>query len=317
MTRLLCFAVAMGLSTAAHAETFSFAVGGHHISISAASNCYRASCISVSVRGVFTSHRRHSDNVVTVAKVAPARPVPQALAVAAPVPVTAPAPAPQIAPATPPAETRVVATAPAAPPAPSLAATGSKDIAAPPSPPAAPVNTAATDQPVERVPLAQPGLDKLSAEAGAAKPPVTPPSAAALPAPDPAPVLKVAKVVDIERDDTPLGDWQTEGKIGAVRIEACGKTLCGYLINPSSHAKAETILINMRPNSDTEWRGSIFSRASGNTYNAIMTLKGANLLRVEACAIGHFFCSGNNWARIVRQPAALVTSRADDGGPRS
>jgi hypothetical protein len=314
MMRLLCFAVAMGLSTAAHAETFSFTVGSQHISISAGRNCYRASCISVSIPGTFTSHRRHSDNVVTAEKVAPAKPVPQALAVAAAVPVAAPAPAPRIAPAAPPAETRVVATAPAAP---SLTATDNKDITAPPLPPAAPVTTASNEQPVARTPLAQPVLDTLSAAPVAAKPALAPPSAAALPLPGPVPVLKVEKVVDTERDDTPLGDWQTEDKIGAVRIEACGKTLCGYLINPSSQAKGETILINMKPNSGTEWRGSIFSRASGNTYNATMRLKGANLLRVEACAIGHFFCSGNDWARIVRQPAPLVTSRDDDNGPRS
>ncbi len=122
-------------------------------------------------------------------------------------------------------------------------------------------------------------------------------------------------MVDIERDDTPLGDWQTEGKTGAVRIEACGKALCGYLINPSSQAKGESILINMKPKTEAQWRGSIFSRASGNTYNATMTLKTANLLRVEACALGHFFCSGNDWTRIVREP--LVTSRGDESEPRS
>lgn len=128
---------------------------------------------------------------------------------------------------------------------------------------------------------------------------------------------KITKVVDAERDDTPLGDWQTEGKTGAVRIEACGKALCGYLINPSSQAKAETILINMKPKGDVEWRGSIFSRASGNTYNATMTLKRPDLLRVEACALGHFFCSGNNWTRIVKQPAAVLTSRDNESEPPS
>jgi hypothetical protein len=177
--------------------------------------------------------------------------------------------------------------APALPPAPKLAANDNNEVAAPPPPPAAPVNIAATEKPAEPPPV------------------VT----------SPAPVPKLEKAVDIQREDPPLGDWQTEGKIGAVRIEACGKALCGYLINPFSHAKAESILINMKPNSETEWRGSIFSRASGNTYNATMTLKGANLLRVEACALGHFFCSGNNWTRVIGAP--LVTSRDGDGEPRS
>jgi len=293
MTRLLCLATAMGLAmaafTAAHAETFSFTVGGRHVTISASRNCLSASCVAVAFPGSITTHRKRSEDVVTVQDAAPVKPPPKAAAVAAP----APAVVPQAAPAASPSETRATVQPPALPsppPAPKLAASDSKEAAAPPPPPPAePVKVIAAEKPAE------------------------PPPAVA----SPAPVLKLDKAVDIEREDSPLGDWQTEGKIGAVRIEACGKALCGYLINPSSHAKAETILINMKPNSDTEWRGSIFSRASGNTYNATMTLKSASLLRVEACALGHFFCSGNNWTRIIKQPAALVTSRSDDGEPRS
>jgi len=289
MTRLLCFAttagLAIGFSAAANADTFSFTVGGHHVTISASRNCYRTGCVSVSVPTLVGSHRKHRDDVVAVQDVAAAKPAPKAPVAIAAAPVSAPAPAPQIVPAAPPMEARAAVVAPASPPsAPTLAASDSKEVAAP-SPPL--------------------------------------PPAVAPAAPDPAPVTNVVGAVDIARDDTPVGDWQTEGKIGAVRIEACGKALCGYLINPSSQAKAESILINMKPNGDSasrssaEWRGSIFSRASGNTYNATMMLKTANLLRVEACALGPFFCSGNNWTRIIKEPAALVTSRDDDGEPRS
>jgi uncharacterized protein (DUF2147 family) len=275
----------MAAFTAAHAETFSFTVGGRHVTISASRNCLSASCVAIAFPGIITTHRKRSDDVVTVQDAAPVKPPPKAAAVAAPAPVVVP----QAAPAASPSETRATVQPPPSPPLPALklAASDSKEAAAPP--PAEPVKVIATEKPAE------------------------PPAAAA----SPAPVLQLDKAVDIEREDSPVGDWQTEGKIGAVRIEACGKALCGYLINPSSHAKAETILINMKPNSDTEWRGSIFSRASGNTYNATMTLKSASLLRVEACALGQFFCSGNNWTRIIKQPAALVTSRSDDGEPRS
>lgn len=258
MSRLLCFAVAMGLSTAAHAGSFSFTVGGQRISISAAPNCSSASCVSVSIPGIVISRRKPGDQAVAAQDAPP----PEARATVAP--PALPSPPPSV---------------------PKLAPTDSKQVTAPPPP--------------------------LPAE------PVAPPPAAAIPASDPAPVLKTAQAVDAVRDDTPLGDWQTEGKTGAVRIEACGKALCGYLIDPSSLAKAETILINMKPSSAVEWRGSIFSRASGNTYNATMTLRGANLLRVEACALGHFFCSGNDWTRVLKQPAALVTSRGGASEPRS
>jgi uncharacterized protein (DUF2147 family) len=336
MTRLLCFAVtigAMGLSAAAHAESFSFTVGGHHISINTARSCYSAACVSVSIPGIVAGHHRHSDSIVAAQDAAPGKAVPRAGAAiasapaVAPAPVAASAPVPQIVPTASPAEPRVAvapATPPSPPPAPKLAATGGTEVAAPPppSPPAEPAKTTATEAPAAPPPSAQPALDKSPIERPAQAMPATPP-AAAIPSPGPAPVPKAAEAVDTERDDSPLGDWQTAGKTGAVRIEACGKALCGYLINPSSHAKAEAILISMKPrvggksNRDLEWRGSIFSRASGNTYNATMTLHGANLLRVEACALGHFFCSGNDWTRIVKQPAALATSRDGETEPRS
>jgi hypothetical protein len=35
-----------------------------------------------------------------------------------------------------------------------------------------------------------------------------------------------------------------------------------------------------------------------------MTLKDGNTLRVEACALGSFFCSGNNWTRMEQKPAS-------------
>ena len=40
-----------------------------------------------------------------------------------------------------------------------------------------------------------------------------------------------------------------------------------------------------------------------------MDLKGINTLRVEACALGRFYCSGNNWIRVSGQADSVVTSR--------
>jgi hypothetical protein len=39
-----------------------------------------------------------------------------------------------------------------------------------------------------------------------------------------------------------------------------------------------------------------------------MSMKGINTLRVEACALGRFYCSGNNWSRITRHADSLLTS---------
>lgn len=105
---------------------------------------------------------------------------------------------------------------------------------------------------------------------------------------------------DSDPVDTPLGDWQTDGKNGLVRIESCGASLCGYVLDTATLAKGETILVNMKPKSDITWSGNIFSRTSGNIYYGVITMKEPNTLRVEACALGKFLCSGNGWTRIGR-----------------
>jgi uncharacterized protein (DUF2147 family) len=123
------------------------------------------------------------------------------------------------------------------------------------------------------------------------------------------PAPRVAPQPSRHEDDTPLGDWQTEGKSGLVRIEQCGRALCGYALSASTNTTGETVLSNMKSKKDKLWIGDIFSRSSGNTYYARMTLKAPNTLRVEACALGRFFCSGNNWTRIAAKSDEMVISR--------
>ena len=135
------------------------------------------------------------------------------------------------------------------------------------------------------------------------------------PPPKDAPAPKPAKAVAHE-DDSPVGDWQTEGKKGLVRIEKCGAALCGYLLNETTNATGETVLSNMKAKTDAQWAGDIYSRASGNTYYARMTFKQSDTLRVEACAIGRFFCSGNDWTRVPRSDE-VVTSRNLPAPPKS
>ena len=101
-----------------------------------------------------------------------------------------------------------------------------------------------------------------------------------------------------------------------VRIAKCGNALCGYVLNLSSNDKDEAILINMKPKTDRQWTGSVYSQASGDTYYGTISMKGVNTIRVEACALGRFYCSGDNWSRITRRAEGLMTSRQVPGEPR-
>jgi uncharacterized protein (DUF2147 family) len=151
----------------------------------------------------------------------------------------------------------------------------------------------------------------------AEKPQATKPAVVAKPAPS-----KTSLESEGEGIEAPIGDWQTEGRKGLVRIEPCGTALCGYMINTSTGTRGETVLINMKPKSPekssgkSEWTGSIYSRSSGNTYYATMTIKQSNTLRVEACVVGHYFCSGNDWTRLATKSGEANTTREASAKPR-
>lgn len=176
--------------------------------------------------------------------------------------------------------------------------------------------------PVACLPPSPPVRPVVSAAQVSAPPPPSPaiaPSAeVARPAPEAAArVSRILHEVDEEPADTPLGDWQTEGRKGMVRIEPCGQALCGYLLDPSTNAKGETVLVDMKSKASSEWSGTIYSRDSGNIYYGTIAMKGPNSLRVEACALGKFFCSGNIWSRADIKPARLMTDWGISLEPRS
>jgi hypothetical protein len=178
-------------------------------------------------------------------------------------------------------------------------------------PAAAVTQTAAAPPPVQQAAIPLP------------PPPPRPVQQVAIPVPPPPPapvaapqVSRVSHEVEQEVADTPVGDWQTEGN-GAIRITRCGTALCGYVLNSSSDDRGEAVLINMKPKNDAQWTGSVYSHDSGDTYYGTMNVKGANTLRVEACALGRFYCSGNNWSRISGRAESLMTSRQVLAAPRS
>ena len=281
MKRLCCLVVATLLSSSAFADSISFSVGGHHIRIEAPRNCRSSSCASVSVSGLFESRHRRDRFDDDDRDVAP----PPAPALASPPPAPPPVSKPAAAP---------VASVPAVGFKPAAAET---QLVAPPPPPPIPAPKIAS-QPCIAPPAEKP-LEVLP-----------PPSVPATPPP----VVKVLH--EEEPPSTPVGDWQTAAR-GGVRIATCGRALCGYAINASSNDKGEAVLINMKPKTDSRWTGRVYSRDSGDTFYGTMEFKGPNTLRVEACAFGRFYCTGNNWTRISGKTERLVTSRQVMAEPRS
>jgi len=275
MKRFWFLAVLIALSASAHAgRSISFSVGSHRVHIESSRHCHSVSCASMSIFRSLDWRRkrdRHDDDRDVAAPAKPAPPAPQTISPPAPPATTAPA------------KTIVAAPPPAVY---TQAASRSQIVAAPPppSPPAPP--------PVQQVSIPVPP-----------PPPDAKPVETAQPAPQ---VERVSHQAEEEPSDSPIGDWQTEGK-GTVRIAKCGNALCGLVLG-SSNEKGEAILINMKPKTERQWTGGIYSQDSGETYYGTISMKGINTLRVEACALGRFYCSGNNWNRITRRADGLVTS---------
>jgi hypothetical protein len=271
----LCFlAVLMLLGSSAHAGgSISFKIGGHRVHVESSRHCRSTSCASMSVsRSLNWRHKRDRHDDERDGAV-PAKPTPQTVSPPAP-----PAPPPKTIVAAPP------------PAAYTPAASMTQIVAAPPPPPPPPP----APPPAQQVSI-----------------PLPPPSPRAKPVETVQPERQVERVshqAEEEPSDSPIGDWQTEGK-GRVRIAKCGNALCGYVINSSSNEKDEAILINMKPKTERQWTGGVYSQDSGETYYGTMSMKGDNTLRVEACALLRFYCSGNNWSRITRRADSLVTSR--------
>jgi uncharacterized protein (DUF2147 family) len=275
MKRVCFLAVLMALSSSAYAgKSISFSVGGHRVHIESSRHCRSASCTSMSISRRLDWRRKRDRYDDDRGVAAPAKPVPSA--------------PPTISPPASPAITAPAKTIVTAPPAVYTTAASRGQIVAAPPPPAPPA-----PPPVQEVSIPVPP-----------SPPVEKPVETAQPAPQ---VDRVSHQAGEEPSDSPIGDWQTEGK-GTVRIAKCGNALCGYVLSPSSNEKGEAILINMKPKTERQWTGGVYSQHSGATYHGTMSMKGINTLRVEACALGRFYCSGNNWSRITRRADSLATS---------
>ena len=126
------------------------------------------------------------------------------------------------------------------------------------------------------------------------------------------PATTISPRSDDETAYMPLGEWESDGAKGTVRIERCGPALCGFALTEAS-TRGESVLVNMKPKAHDVWTGNIYSRSSGNTYYATMTLKSSGTLHVEACAFGHFWCSGNDWIRVEERPETADHDVARNG----
>jgi uncharacterized protein (DUF2147 family) len=169
---------------------------------------------------------------------------------------------------------------------------GAPSAIAPPSAPPPPAATAppsaATPPPASSQATAPPAPPLPQTGSPPAPPPgavASAPPAATVPAPPPTAAAAAS----------PVGVWIAEKNEGRVRIEPCGQNLCGYVLQGSANGKQ--VLVDMKPTKDNQWSGKINDIRQGGVYQANMSLRTPNDLRVEGCAMGGMICGGQTWKR--------------------
>ncbi|MGY4462769.1 DUF2147 domain-containing protein [Bradyrhizobium sp. LB13.1] len=67
-------------------------------------------------------------------------------------------------------------------------------------------------------------------------------------------------------------------------VTSLGKLIALMALTEAS-TRGESVLVNMKPKTHDVWTGNIYSRSSGSTYYATMTLKSSGKFHVEACQV--------------------------------
>ena len=113
----------------------------------------------------------------------------------------------------------------------------------------------------------------------------------------------------VQAQDALVGDWRTgaddNGNSGIIRIEQCGSSLCGTLVQSydasggvlESENTGRQIIWDTNPTSTAgEYRGRLYSPDRDATYNSRLYLNG-NTLSVCGRLLGVERC-GTDWSRV-------------------
>lgn len=107
--------------------------------------------------------------------------------------------------------------------------------------------------------------------------------------------------------DDSYGVWQTEVDDGAyahITLAGCGNAVCGTIsrsFNTTGEFQSENtgrqIVIDMVPNGDGTYEGSVWRPSNNRVYVGRMSLSG-NSITLRGCVAGGLICARQNWTRV-------------------
>ena len=121
----------------------------------------------------------------------------------------------------------------------------------------------------------------------------------------------------------PLGLWRDKNGT-TIRVQPCGRALCGTIVSMKPPLDQQTgkpwtdkpwtdkhnedaakrdrplvgilVFIDMRPTGAAKWSGKLYDTDQGRIFEGHLTDSGADVLRVEGCAMG--ICGGEDLQRV-------------------
>ncbi|MEA3034102.1 MAG: hypothetical protein QOH86_2118, partial [Sphingomonadales bacterium] len=105
------------------------------------------------------------------------------------------------------------------------------------------------------------------------------------------------------------GVWVNPKNSIAVRTQACGGRLCGYVVWLSAKATADAkesgvanpigaeVLRGYRPGADGAWHGIVYVLDMGRSFRSTLTEVDPNDLRISGCWLGNLLCRSQTWHR--------------------
>jgi uncharacterized protein (DUF2147 family) len=114
--------------------------------------------------------------------------------------------------------------------------------------------------------------------------------------------------------DDAFGVWRHPENGSHVQIYKCGGGLCAKVVqvadpsrtdakNPNPDLRSRpirgiVIMEGATKSGANTWKGRLYNTQDGQTYNGVITVKSATVLRLEGCVLGGLVCQGVDWSRI-------------------
>jgi uncharacterized protein (DUF2147 family) len=123
-------------------------------------------------------------------------------------------------------------------------------------------------------------------------------------------VLAVAVPASASAQEVLEGQWQNAKGSVVVKVEPCGSTWCGFVIDATAKAKAGArkggtsnligtrILTNLRKTGDNVFKGQAFDPKRNVRVPATIRVVGPSTLSVKGCVLGGLICKEQRWNRV-------------------